>query len=84
MFSIGFSGSLSGSLKTSLELVNASAGIDKLLLAGEERVAFRANFNADAVLSGAGHEFFAASALYSDFLVFGMYSCFHYRHLFQN
>ena len=68
---------LSGCFQTLLELINATAGINELLLTRKERMAFGANFNTDAVLNGAGHEFLAASALYSDFLVFGMDSCFH-------
>ena len=67
------------SLQTLLELVNASAGINKLLLAGKERMALRANFNADdTALGRTGLDFFAACALDSDFAIVGMESFFHF------
>ena len=67
------------SLQTLLELVNASAGINKLLLAGKERMALRANFYADGVALGrTGLNFFAASALDSNFAIVRMESFFHF------
>ena len=59
--------------ETTLELVHASAGIDELLLTGVERMALGADFNSDlSGLRGTGNDRLAASALYRDFLVFGM------------
>jgi hypothetical protein len=61
-----------------LELVYASRGIDKLLLAGEEGVAVRADFDADiAFMSGTGLERVLARADHVDFVVGRVYSSFH-------
>ena len=66
-----------------LELVNTSAGINKLLFTGEKRMAFRANFNADAILCGASNKLFSAGAFNRYFFVFGMQSFLHlYAHSF--
>ena len=78
MFSIGFSGLLSGSLKTSLELVNASAGIDKLLLTCIERMALGADFDVHITLDRVRGNGRTASASDGSFLVFGMDSGFHF------
>src|SRR5580692_11877130 len=60
------------------EALNPSGGIHKLLLAGEERMAGRANFYADvALMSGAGNKGIAARAMHSNFVVSGMNGCFH-------
>ena len=68
-------------LKTLLELVNTSACIDKLLLAGEEGMALGANFYAYltvcVALGRTGGNSFAACAADSYFFVFGMYSSLH-------
>lgn len=48
-----------------LELVNSAAGIDHLLLAGEERMTLGAYVNTKLALCGLGRESFAASALYN-------------------
>ena len=54
---------LACSLESSLELVKTSAGINKLLLTGEERMALGANFNSDlAALGGLGSNYLSASA----------------------
>ena len=69
---------LLGSCKSSLEPINLTADIDKLLLAGEERMALRANFNADfSALGGSGLNRFAARALDDALFVAGMDSVFH-------
>jgi hypothetical protein len=60
-----------------LEFVNTSAGVDKLLLAGEERMAFRAYINLDIVLYGLGNIFCTASTLYGSGLVIGMDTLLH-------
>ena len=50
-------------LKSSLELVKTTAGINKLLLTGKEGVALGTNFNSDfAALSGLGSNYLSASA----------------------
>ncbi len=73
---------LLSALQTLLELINTSAGINKLLLTGKERMTLRANFNADhAALGGTGGNFLAASALDYSFTIIGMDSVFHFRHL---
>ena len=54
---------LANTFKSLLELVNTSAGVNKLLLTGEERMALGANFNFHlAALCGLGRYCFAASA----------------------
>ena len=55
-----------------LELINTTAGINELLLTGEERMALRADINAKIVLCGSCNESFAASALNCYFLIFRM------------
>jgi len=72
-------GLLLGVLKSSLELVNTSAGINKLLLTGKEGVTLGANFNSHfAALCGLCCNGLSASA--SDYALFilGMDVLFHY------
>ena len=69
-------------LQTLFELINAAAGIDKLLFAGEERMALGTNFNTHITLGRSGLDNLAASAGDRTFLVFGMESFFHDVHLF--
>src|SRR5215472_7423153 len=58
--------------------LHASSGIHQLLLAGKERVAVGADFQADvAFVSRAGHEHIAARAVHADFVVSGMNRCLH-------
>jgi len=61
-----------------LELINTSACINKLLFAGEEGVAFRANINLYVVLNRLSNIFCATSTLDSGGLVFGMDTLFHF------
>ena len=62
-----------------LELVNTSACINKLLLAGEEGMALGANFNSDlASLGGLGNNGFAACALDHALFILGLDSFFHF------
>ena len=68
-------------LQTLFELINAAAGIDKLLFAGEERMAFGADLHADVLFGGAGFDHFAAGAGNGGLLVFGMDIFFHGNHL---
>ena len=70
---------LSYSFQSLLELVNTTAGINKLLLTGEEGMALGANFNSHlAALGGTGNDGFAASALDDTLYVIGMDSAFHF------
>ena len=66
-----------------LEFINASACIDKFLLAGEERMAFTANIDFDNVdvLGRSRLESFSASALDGDNFIFRMNIRFHIFHL---
>ena len=73
---------LLGDFKSSLELVNTSAGINKLLLTGKEGVTLGANFNSHfAALCGLCCDCFSASA--SDYALFilRMDVLFHFFHL---
>ena len=70
-------------VETLLEAVNTSAGIDKLLFTGEERMALGANFNADILGCGTGGYLVTARAADSSFLVLGMQILFHSIHLSQ-
>src|SRR5262245_27805887 len=58
--------------------LHASGGVHQFLLAGKERVAVGADFQADvAFVSGTGHKHVAASAMYAHFMVCGMDRCLH-------
>ncbi len=61
-----------------LELVYTSACIYKLLLAGEKRMAFRANINLNVVLYRLGNIFCATSTLDGSGLVIGMDTLLHF------
>src|SRR5476651_1299425 len=60
-----------------LELLDAARAIDELHLAGEERMARRANFGGDVLLGAARRELVAATAGDGGFFVFGMDVFFH-------
>ena len=62
---------------TARELLNATRGVDELLLAGEERMARRADADFDVALRGAGVVNGAARARDRGLLVIGMNICFH-------
>ena len=72
-------------LESLVELVNTSAGINKLLLAGKEGMALRANFNSDLVaalrVGGTSGYGLAASALDCNLFILGMESLLHNKHL---
>ena len=68
--------------KLLVEAVNASAGVNQLLLAGIERVALGANFDLDVLLGGAGLNDFAASTTDRRLFVFRMDTFLHHIHLF--
>ncbi len=77
--------SLLFTLESLVELVNASAGINKLLLAGKEGMALRANFNSDFAVTlrvgGTSGYGLAASALDGNCFILGMESLLHNKHL---
>ena len=60
-----------------VELVNAAAGVDQLLLAGVEGMALRADFDRDVFLGGAGLDNGAAGAADGGLLVLRMDSFLH-------
>jgi hypothetical protein len=62
-----------------VELVNAAAGVDQLLLAGVEGMALGADFNGDILLCGTGLDYVAAGALDGGLLVIRMNSFFHIK-----
>jgi len=65
--------------KTLLKSINASAGINELLLTSEEGVALGANFYIHIALNGMGNNSLATSALNGSNLVLGMNSGFHFN-----
>ena len=60
-----------------VELINAAAGVNELLLAGVEGVALGADFNGDVLLGAAGFDDLAASAADGGLFVVGMDSGLH-------
>ena len=60
-----------------VELINAAAGVNELLLAGVEGMALGADLNADAGAGGAGLDSGAAGALDNGGLIVRMDSCLH-------
>jgi len=64
------------------ELVNSSACINQLLLAGKKRVTFRANFNVDIFPCRTGLYNLAAGAGYTGTNIFRMDITFQRTHLF--
>ena len=64
-------------IESLLEALNASAGVDQLLLACKEGMAVRADFNTQILLGGACFKSVAASAGNCCPLVLGMDSLFH-------
>src|SRR5208282_631640 len=60
------------------EALDAAGGIHQLLFAGKERMATRADFNADvASVSRPGHKNIAARAMHAHIVISGMNGCFH-------
>ena len=60
-----------------VELSNAAAGIDQLLLASEEGVTLRADFHTNIFLSGTCLNYITAGAFNSSLLIIGMDSFLH-------
>ena len=77
-FSESFRRNLVGDTETLLELVDASAGVNQLLLAGKEGMAIAADFHADVLLGGADLELVAAGTLDGGHLILGMNTLFHF------
>ena len=67
---------------TLLETINTTARVNELLLAGEERVALGADFNAQLRLSGTRYEGVAANAGHGRLLILRMDAFLHDFHLF--
>lgn len=68
--------------ETLFESVNTTAGIDKLLTTGVERMAFGANLYMDILLGGTGFPHSTASASNGCGFVIRVNSFFHLCHLF--
>jgi hypothetical protein len=60
---------------TSVETINTAAGVNQLLFAGIERVAFGTNFHADVFAGRTGMDYLAASARDRCVNVLGMNAC---------
>ena len=71
-------------LESLLESVNTSAGINELLLTGEERVALGANFYLDILLCGTGLDDVSAVAGNGSLLILGMDTFLHFSSSFRN
>lgn len=63
--------------ETLVESVYTSAGVNELLLSGEERMTLRANIQTDVLLGGAGLELCAASTSNNCFFVIRVNALFH-------
>ena len=64
-----------------LEAINTSAGINQFLLAAEERMALRANIDAQFLFDRTGFKGFTTNAAYNGLAVIGMDLLFHGSHL---
>ncbi len=60
-----------------VEPLNSTGGIEELLLAGEERMAFRADFHLQIARCGSRFEHIATDAGNNRPLIVGMYAFFH-------
>src|SRR5438093_10472955 len=60
-----------------LEAVNASRGVNELLFAGEERVALRADLDAQLLLRRSGRPRLAAGTMDLDLMILRLDLCFH-------
>ena len=65
-----------------VEPINTSTGVNQLLLAGIDRVALGADFNADVLLGGAGRKDVATGTANRRLFVLGMDTFLHVVHLF--
>lgn len=67
---------------TLLEAIDTAADVNQLLLAGIERMALGADFNAQLLLGGTGDEGVAANASHGRLLILRMDTFLHDFHLF--
>lgn len=75
----GFYGLCSAACIPAFESVNASCGVDQLLLAGEKRMAFRTNFDVEVFAKRrTSRKGVSASANYVEFLIIRMNFLFHF------
>ena len=65
-------------VETLLEPIDASAGVNQLLLAGKEGMAIAADFHVDLLLGGTDLELIAAGTLDGGHLIVGMNTLFHF------
>ena len=68
--------------KSLVEPINASTGVNQLLLAGIERVALGADLNADVLLGGTSRKDVATGTANRSLFVIGMDTFLHVVHLF--
>ena len=68
--------------KALVEPVNASTGVNQLLLAGIERVALGADFNADVLFGGTSRKDIATGTADGGLFVLGVDTFLHVVHLF--
>ncbi len=71
-------------VETLVEALDASAGVDQLLLTGKERVALGTNFNSDVLLRGKNLDNITAVAGNGGLFAYGMDAFLHDFHLFRN
>ena len=69
--------------ETLVEAVNASTGVNQLLLAGIERVALGADFHTNVLLGRTSGKDIAAGAADGGLFVLGMDTFLHFVHLFR-
>lgn len=71
-------------VETLVEALDASTGVDQLLLTGKERVALGTNFNSDVLLRGKNLDNITAVAGNGGLFAYGMDAFLHDFHLFRN
>lgn len=71
-------------VETLVEALDASTGVDQLLLTGKERVALGTNFNSDVLLRGKNLDDITAVAGNGGLFAYGMDAFLHDFHLFRN
>ena len=71
-------------VETLVEALDASTGVDQLLLTGKERVALGTNFNSDVLLRGKNLDHITAVAGNGGLFAYGMDAFLHDFHLFRN
>ena len=69
-------------IKSLVEPINTSTGVNQLLLAGIERVALGTDFDTDVLLGGTGSKSITTGAADGSLFVLGMDAFSHVVHLF--